>query len=89
MYILWVILFGLVAGFLARALMPGKQNLGVIVTILLGIGGAFVGFFLFTELLGIGDSEKFDVGSGIGAVIGAMLLLFIYDKATGGKSLAT
>ncbi|MGZ5419638.1 MAG: GlsB/YeaQ/YmgE family stress response membrane protein [Solirubrobacterales bacterium] len=89
MYILWVILFGLVAGFLARALMPGKQNLSIIVTILLGIGGAFVGFFLFTELLGIGDSDKFDLGSGIGAVIGSMILLFIYDKVAGGKAPAT
>ncbi|MGZ5309080.1 MAG: GlsB/YeaQ/YmgE family stress response membrane protein [Solirubrobacterales bacterium] len=89
MYILWIIIFGLVAGFIARALMPGKQDLGIILTILLGIAGAFVGFFLFTELLGIGDSDKFDVGSGIGAVLGAMLLLFIYDKATGGKAPAT
>lgn len=86
MYILWVVLFGLIAGFLARALMPGKQDIGILATILVGIGGAFVGFFLFTSLLGIGDSDKFDLGGIFGAVIGGMILLFIYDRLAGGKA---
>lgn len=80
MFILWIILFGLVAGLLARALMPGKQDIGILATVLVGIGGAFVGFFLFTELLGIGDTDKFDLGGVVGAVIGGMILLFAYDK---------
>ncbi len=83
MEILGIIIFGLIAGFIARALMPGKQSMGIILTCLLGIGGALIGFFLFTELLGIGDSDKFDLGGIIGAVIGAMLLLFIYNRFVG------
>jgi uncharacterized membrane protein YeaQ/YmgE (transglycosylase-associated protein family) len=86
MHLLWVALFGLIAGFLARALMPGKQDLGILKTLLLGVGGAYVGFFLFTSLLGIGDSDKFDLGGIVGAVIGSMILLFIYDKVAGGKA---
>ena len=72
------IILGIVAGFLARALMPGKDPMGFIATVLLGLAGAVVGFLLFTELLGIGDNEAFDLGGLIGAVLGAMLLLGLY-----------
>ena len=72
------IILGIVAGFLARALMPGRDPMGFFATILLGLAGSLVGFFLFTELLGIGDNKMFDLGGLIGAVIGAMLLLGIY-----------
>ena len=74
------IILGLVAGFLARALMPGKQEMGIILTLVLGLAGSLVGFLIFTELLGIGDNEAFDLGGLIGAVIGAMILLFIYER---------
>ena len=72
------IILGIVAGFLARALMPGKDPMGFFATVLLGLAGSLVGFLLFTELLGIGDNEAFDLGGLIGAVIGAMLLLGLY-----------
>jgi uncharacterized membrane protein YeaQ/YmgE (transglycosylase-associated protein family) len=72
------IILGILAGFLARALMPGKDPMGFFATILLGLGGALVGFFIFTELLGIGDTAMFDLGGLIGAIIGAMILLGIY-----------
>lgn len=74
------LILGLVAGFLARALMPGKDPMGLLATILLGLAGSVVGFLLFTELLGIGDNEAFDLGGLIGAVIGAMLLLAAWRK---------
>jgi uncharacterized membrane protein YeaQ/YmgE (transglycosylase-associated protein family) len=83
MEIVGIILFGLLAGFLARMLMPGRQPMGIVLTCLLGIGGALVGFYLFA-LIGIGDSDKFDLGGIIGAVIGAMLLLFVYNRFVGG-----
>ena len=51
------IILGLLAGFVAKALMPGKDPGGFFVTILLGLAGSLVGFFLFTELLGIGDDR--------------------------------
>lgn len=77
------IILGIVAGFLARALMPGRDPMGFFATVLLGLAGAVVGFLLFTELLGIGDNEAFDLGGLIGAVIGAMLLLFLYRRFVG------
>ena len=72
------IILGIVAGFLARLLMPGRDPMGFFATILLGLAGSLVGFFLFTGLFGIGDNDMFDLGGLIGAVIGAMLLLFLY-----------
>ena len=72
------IILGILAGFLARALMPGKDPMGFFATILLGLGGSLVGFFIFTELLGIGDTAMFDLGGLIGAIIGAMILLGVY-----------
>ncbi len=72
------ILLGIVAGFLGRALMPGKDSMGFIATTLLGLAGALVGFFLFTEVLGIGDNRAFDLGGLVGAVLGVMLLLGLY-----------
>jgi uncharacterized membrane protein YeaQ/YmgE (transglycosylase-associated protein family) len=74
------ILLGLIAGVIAKALLPGKDPGGIIVTILLGLAGSVVGFLIFTQLLGIGDNEKFDLGGLVGAVIGTMILLLIYRR---------
>jgi uncharacterized membrane protein YeaQ/YmgE (transglycosylase-associated protein family) len=82
--VIGAIILGILAGYLARALMPGRQDLGFLLTAALGIVGALVGFFIFTELLGIGDSEAFDLGGLPGAVIGAMLVLFLYTRFAGG-----
>ena len=78
--IISAIVLGIIAGYLARLLVPGRQDIGFIMTVLLGIGGAIVGYFLFAELLGIGDADKFDLGGLVGAVIGAVILLLIYVK---------
>jgi uncharacterized membrane protein YeaQ/YmgE (transglycosylase-associated protein family) len=72
------IILGIVAGFLGRLLMPGKDPMGFFATILLGLAGAVVGFLIFTELLGIGDNDMFDLGGLVGAIIGVMILLGIY-----------
>jgi uncharacterized membrane protein YeaQ/YmgE (transglycosylase-associated protein family) len=72
------IILGIVAGFVGRLLMPGKDPMGFFATILLGLAGAVVGFLVFTELLGIGDNDVFDLGGLIGAIIGVMILLGIY-----------
>ncbi len=74
------LILGLLAGFIGKALMPGKDPGGFFVTILLGLAGSVVGFLLFTELLGIGDNEAFDLGGLIGAIIGVMILLFAYRQ---------
>jgi uncharacterized membrane protein YeaQ/YmgE (transglycosylase-associated protein family) len=77
------IILGLLAGYIAKALLPGPDPGGFIVTILLGLAGSLVGFFLFTELLGIGDDKAFDLGGLIGAIIGTMILLGIYRAVVG------
>jgi uncharacterized membrane protein YeaQ/YmgE (transglycosylase-associated protein family) len=73
--VIGAIILGIVAGFLGRALMPGKDKMGFFATIALGLAGSLVGFLIFTELLGIGDNEAFDLGGLIGAVLGVILLL--------------
>ncbi len=78
------IIIGLIVGALAKLIMPGKDPGGFFVTILLGLGGALIGFFIFTELLGIGDNEMFDLGGLIGAVIGVVILLAILLLMTNG-----
>jgi uncharacterized membrane protein YeaQ/YmgE (transglycosylase-associated protein family) len=77
------IILGILAGYIAKALMPGDDPGGFFVTILLGLAGSLVGFFIFTELLNIGDTEIFDLGGLIGAVIGTMILLGIYRAVAG------
>jgi uncharacterized membrane protein YeaQ/YmgE (transglycosylase-associated protein family) len=72
------IILGILAGYIAKALMPGPDPGGFFVTILLGLAGSLVGFFIFTELFGIGDTEIFDLGGLIGAIIGTMIILGVY-----------
>ncbi len=79
------IILGLVAGYVAKALLPGDDPGGFFVTILIGLVGSLVGFFIFTEVLGIGDSEMFDLGGLIGAIIGTMIVLLAYRKVAGGS----
>jgi|CXWL01.1.fsa_nt_gi uncharacterized membrane protein YeaQ/YmgE (transglycosylase-associated protein family) len=71
---LYTIIIGFLAGLVAKMLYPGKQGGGIIVTILLGIVGSWVGSFL-SGLLGMGQSVGF-----IGSVIGAMIVLWLYNK---------
>jgi uncharacterized membrane protein YeaQ/YmgE (transglycosylase-associated protein family) len=63
MRILSWIIFGLVAGVIAKLLMPGRDPGGCIITMLLGIAGAFVGGFVFEQLTGRPDVIRFDLGS--------------------------
>ena len=74
----WII-FGLIAGALAKWIMPGRDPGGCVVTILLGIGGAVVGGFV-ASLLGLGTVTGFNLGSFLVAVGGALLLLFGYRQ---------
>ena len=73
------ILFGLVAGALAKWVMPGRDPGGVVVTMLIGIAGAFIGGYIAT-LLGFGNVTGFDIRSLIIAVLGSVGLLFLYKK---------
>ena len=75
MSILWTIIIGLVAGALAKFIMPGKDPGGIIVTILVGIAGSIV-FTYLGQFLGI--YEPGQTAGFIGATIGAIILLAIY-----------
>lgn len=75
--IAWILL-GLIAGALAKALMPGDDPGGIIVTILIGIAGAVVGGFLWNLITGNNSYGDFDIGGIIIAVIGSMILLWLY-----------
>jgi uncharacterized membrane protein YeaQ/YmgE (transglycosylase-associated protein family) len=75
--IISAIVIGIIAGYLGRLLLPGKDPLGFLGTVAVGIGGALVGWVLFTYLLGIGDEDKFDLGGIIGAIVGTMILLLL------------
>ena len=77
------LILGLVAGFIGKALMPGKDPGGFFVTIALGLGGAAVGWLIFTKALGIGDDDAFDLGGLVGAIIGVMILLGAYRLVIG------
>lgn len=77
MGILAWILFGLIAGIIAKVLMPGKDPGGFFITIALGVAGAFVGGYVGT-LLGFGPVTGFNLGSFFTAVVGALLLLVLY-----------
>ena len=77
MGILWMALIGLIVGLVARAIMPGTQSLGIIMTALLGIAGSFVAGYL-GQIVGIYQAGQ---GAGfIGSVVGALLVLFVVGK---------
>lgn len=73
----WLV-FGLIAGLLAKAIMPGKNPQGCLVTIALGIVGAMVGGFIGVKI-GWGTVQGFDLRSFGLAIGGALILLFIYQ----------
>ena len=77
-WLAWIV-FGLIAGIVAKFLMPGRDPGGFIITILIGIAGAVIGGFISSSL-GFGAISGFDIRSMIIAVLGAILLLFIYRR---------
>ena len=72
----WIV-FGLIAGALAKFIMPGKDPGGIIVTILIGIAGAVLGGFI-GSYLGFGGVSGFDLRSLGIAIVGALLVLWLY-----------
>ena len=81
--IIAAIVIGIIAGYLGRALLPGPDPMGFFATILLGLVGALVGWVIFTALLGIGDTDMFDLGGLVGAIIGSMIVLGVFRMVRG------
>jgi uncharacterized membrane protein YeaQ/YmgE (transglycosylase-associated protein family) len=81
--LLWIVL-GLVAGAIAKAIMPGNDPGGFIVTIIIGIVGAFIGGFLGNMMTGQGIND-FGIRSIVLAILGSLILLWIYRMATRGR----
>jgi uncharacterized membrane protein YeaQ/YmgE (transglycosylase-associated protein family) len=86
MHILWIIVIGFVAGLIARTLLPGPNNpSGFILTILLGIAGAFVATYLGQSL----GWYRLDQGAGlVGASVGAVLVLFVWHRLVVSRSVS-
>jgi uncharacterized membrane protein YeaQ/YmgE (transglycosylase-associated protein family) len=72
----WIV-WGLFVGAVARLLLPGRQSIGFLWTIALGVAGSIVGGFVATEVIDIADSDEFDFGSFLIAVGASVLLLMI------------
>jgi uncharacterized membrane protein YeaQ/YmgE (transglycosylase-associated protein family) len=81
----WIVL-GLIAGALAKFIVPGKQGGGIILTTVLGVVGALVGGFLGTHVLGFGDISGFDLRSIAIAVGGAIVVLVLYGLVARGRA---
>jgi uncharacterized membrane protein YeaQ/YmgE (transglycosylase-associated protein family) len=87
MSILAWILLGLVAGAIAKVIMPGDDPGGIIMTIVIGIVGAIIGGFLWKIIAG-GGVSGFNIGSIVLAVVGSLILLAGYRALTGSRSTA-
>jgi uncharacterized membrane protein YeaQ/YmgE (transglycosylase-associated protein family) len=81
--IIAALVIGVIAGYLGRLLLPGPDPMGFVGTVIAGIVGALVGYFVFTSLLGIGDDDKFDLGGIVGSIVGTMIVLLAWRAIAG------
>lgn len=82
-FIIWMLIVGLIAGFLARAIVPGDDSMGIGATLLLGIVGSYVGGFLANALFVEGDQDDFGPAGIIGSILGAIAVLLVVRLVTG------
>ncbi|MFE2547524.1 GlsB/YeaQ/YmgE family stress response membrane protein [Streptomyces sp. NPDC059355] len=83
--IAWI-LIGLLAGLIAKTLMPGKDPGGIIITTLIGIAGGLLGGWLGKVVFGVDSIDGFfDLSTWIAAVIGSVILLALYRLVTGNR----
>jgi len=80
----WIIL-GLIAGAIAKAILPGKQGGGWLITLVLGVVGALLGGFLASAIFGIPMGGFFEIRTWIIAILGAIVVLLIYGLVTRGS----
>jgi len=80
----WIVL-GLVAGAIAKAILPGTQGGGWLITLVLGVVGALVGGFIGSAIFGIGLEEFWSLQTWIVAIVGSIVVLLIYGLLTRGS----
>ena len=84
MGIIAFIILGLLAGIIAKALLPGRDPGGIIVTMLIGVAGALIGGFVAGALFDVDPlDEFFDISTWLTAIVGAIILLLIYRAVAG------
>ena len=87
MGIIAFLILGLLAGWIAKALMPGDDPGGIIVTMIIGVVGALLGGFLAGALFSADPMDEFfDISTWLTAIVGAIILLAIYRAVAGGRS---
>jgi uncharacterized membrane protein YeaQ/YmgE (transglycosylase-associated protein family) len=84
LHIIWSIILGFIVGLVARAIMPGIQHLGFIMTTLLGVGGSIVGGLIARLFSRPAPGSSFHAAGFIMSIIGALILLFIWGKMNPG-----
>ena len=76
------LLLGLIAGAIAKAILPGKQGGGIFITLLLGVVGALLGGFIGSALFGVSINEFFSISTWLLAIGGAIIVLLVYGMIT-------
>lgn len=84
--IIVTVILGAIIGALARFVLPGKQNISTLVTVILGILGALIGSWLWTGVLNKGDTSGIDWIALLLGVVVAAVLIVIYERVTAGRS---
>lgn len=79
------LLLGLIAGVIAKAVLPGRQTTSWLITLVLGVVGAVLGGWLGSVLLGEGLEEFFSLQTWLLAIVGAIIVFLIYGAMTGNK----
>ncbi len=82
MGIIAFLILGLIAGAIAKALLPGRQGGGWIITMVLGVVGALLGGFIGNAIFGIGLEEFFSIQTWIVAILGSIIVLLVYGMIT-------
>ncbi|MBG6054156.1 putative membrane protein YeaQ/YmgE (transglycosylase-associated protein family) [Salinibacterium sp. CAN_S4] len=80
----WIVL-GLLAGAIAKAILPGSQGGGWIITLVLGVVGALLGGFIGSAIFGVGLEGFFDISTWLLAIGGSIVVLLIYGLVTRGS----
>lgn len=85
--LLWLLLIGLLAGLLARLVVPGKESMSLLATLVLGVAGSLVGGLLLGLVTGGLRDRGFGPAGLIGSFIGAVIVLLVYDRWIAHRSL--